>query len=370
MAKKFALFLAFLLLLSACGPTLPTETVGGPGSSEHMELRYANQFSVEYRIDGCTLITVQESGRFLLVPQGQEPPEADADVTLLRQPLENIYLAATSAMGLFDGLDALGHITLSGTQAEGWHIPNAREAMERGEILYAGKYSAPDYELLLAKGCSLAIESTMLYHAPQVQEKLEALGIPVLIERSSYETHPLGRTEWIKLYGLLTGRLAEAEVLFDAQLAYLETLSPESTGKSVAFFYISSTGSAVTRKSGDYTVKMIELAGGKSAFTDLGDPDSAAGSLNLEMERFYAQAKAADFILYNSATTGEVRSLDELLGKSHLLADFKAVQSGNVWCTGQNLFQDTTGFGQMIAEMNQIFTGTAPDTLEYYYKLR
>ena len=67
--------------------------------------------------------------------------------------------------------------------------------MEEGDILYAGKYSAPDYELILDEGCNLAIENTMIYHNPEVKEKLEELGIPVLVERSSYESHPLGRLE-------------------------------------------------------------------------------------------------------------------------------------------------------------------------------
>lgn len=62
-------------------------------------------------------------------------------------------------------------------------------------------YSAPDYELILSKNCDLAIESTMIYHKPEVKEKLEQFGIPVLVEHSSYESHPLGRTEWLKLYG-------------------------------------------------------------------------------------------------------------------------------------------------------------------------
>ena len=70
-------------------------------------------------------------------------------------------------------------------------------------MLYVGKYSAPDYETILSQGCNLAIESTMIYHSPEIQEKLETLGIPVLVERSSYESHPLGRMEWMKLYGCL-----------------------------------------------------------------------------------------------------------------------------------------------------------------------
>ena len=36
-------------------------------------------------------------------------------------------------------------------------------------------------------------------------DKLEELGIPVMVERSTYEDHPLGRTEWIKLFGEIIG---------------------------------------------------------------------------------------------------------------------------------------------------------------------
>ncbi len=370
--KKVILFLLILVLsLYGCSP-VPIETsFNDLKTLGHMELRYASQFSVDYLEDGCSLITIVESGRFLVVPEGQEAPQdIDEDITVLRQPVENIYLAATSAMCLFDALDALGHISMSGTRADGWYIENARLAMEKGDIIFAGKYSAPDYEMLLAKDCSLAIESTMIYHAPAVQEKLTALGIPVLVERSSYETHPLGRTEWIKLYGLLTGNEEDAAALFEEQVAYLDNISAEDTGTTVAFFYISSSGSVVVRKSGDYAVKMIELAGGNYVFTDLGDPDSATGSVSLEMEQFYAQAKDADIIIYNSSIDGEVNKVAELLAKSQLIADFKAVKNGDVWCTSKNLFQETTEFGLMISDMNRIFTSEASDDLTYYYRLR
>ena len=365
---------AYLLLaLTGCTAKTIASSHNALKITGSMELRYAQQFNVDYLAGGCALVTIIDSGRFLVVPEGLSPPQnLDADITVLQQPIENIYLAATSAMCLFDALDSLEHITMSGTKAQGWYVGNARAAMERGDIVYAGKYSAPDYELLMAKDCGLALESTMIYHTPEVKEKLESLGISVMVERSSYEPHPLGRTEWIKLYGLLTGRETPAAELFDKQAAYLDSLSAADTGKTVAFFYISSSGSVVARKSGDYAVKMLELAGGNYVFADLGDKESATGSINLEMERFYAEAKDADIIIYNSSIDGEVRTLDELLSKSHLLADFKAVINGDVWCTRKNLFQETTEFGLMISDMNRIFTGAADTTeqLSYYDRLR
>ena len=47
--------------------------------------------------------------------------------------------------------------------------------MKSGDLIYAGKYSAPDYELLLAGGCKFAVENTMISHNPEVKEKLEEL---------------------------------------------------------------------------------------------------------------------------------------------------------------------------------------------------
>lgn len=60
-----------------------------------------------------------------------------------------------------------------------------------------------------------------------------------MIERSSYEKHPLGRLEWIKLFGVLFGREQQAKAFFDAQAAHIEPiLEKEKTGLSVAFLQL------------------------------------------------------------------------------------------------------------------------------------
>ncbi|HWR23788.1 MAG TPA: ABC transporter substrate-binding protein [Feifaniaceae bacterium] len=339
-----------------------------------MALQYATQFSVDYYEGGYKLICLSDGSRFLTVPEGAESPKGlGADITVLRQPIKDIYLVATSAMCLFDALNSLNAISLSGTKAEDWYSVNARAAMEQGSILYAGKYSEPDYELILSSGCSLAVESTMISHAPEVKEKLEDLGIPVLVDQSSLEKHPLGRTEWLKLYAALLDKENEAESLFIDQAKFLnEAAGKENTGKTVAFFYISTSGYAVVRKSGDYVTKMIELAGGNYSFSGLGDPETATSTVTLEMEKFYATARDADFIIYNSTIGGELQSLDELIAKNGLLKDFKAVQNGNVWCTNKNLFQETTQLGRMILDINRMLTNRDPALakLDFLYKLQ
>ena len=276
-------------------------------------------------------------------------------------------------MCLFDAMGALDNVTMSSLKVEDWYIQGAIDAMNAGKMKYAGKYSAPDFEMILAKNCKLALESMMIYHTPEIKEKLEDLGIPVFVEKSTYEPHPLGRTEWIKIYAAMLNMEDKAEEIFAKQVGYLEEAEKkEPTGKTVAFFYINSSGNVVARKSGDYVCNMIELAGGKYIFEDLGrDSDNNLSTVNLDMETFYATAKDADYIFYNSTIMGELSDMSSFNKLSSMLKDFKAVKDGNVWCTGENLYQETTDLGQMILEFNQILSGNTDGSgLKYMKKLQ
>lgn len=370
------LCLAMCLGLTACG-------AGGSGTAENStdisdeltytdstKLEYAQKFTIDNYKGGYALITVADDGRFLVVPEGKEAPaDLAKDITVLQQPIQNIYLVASAVMDMFVSLDALDTIRFSGTKTEGWYIDEAKAAMENGDILYAGKYSAPDYEQILAQNCDLAIENTMISHTPEVQEQLEKFGIPVLVDHSSYEPNPLGRTEWVKLYGLLTGHEEEAEAAFAKEADAFEAISGEAaTGKTVAFFYITSNGEANVRKSADYLPKMIELAGGTYIFRDLGDEDDATSTMSMQMEEFYAGAKDADYIIYNSTIEGQLSSVDELLAKSPLLQKFKAVQEGHVYCTTKNLYQSTMELGTITSDIHRMLEGDDGD-LTYLYKL-
>ena len=324
-----------------------------------LPLRYAHEFAVDCYRDGYRLITVSDGSRYLLVPEGGEPPRGlEAEIRVLRLPLENVYLAATSAMALISAIDGLPALRFSGTREEGWTVAAAREAMAAGEILYAGKYSEPDYEMLVGMGCDLAVESTMILHTPKVREMLEQLGVPVFIERSSYETHPLGRTEWVKLYGVLLGREAEAEAFFEAEAGVIDAYADfPNTEQTVAFFYISSDGSVVVRNAHDYVAGMIELAGGRYAFDENTLPQTTRASVAISMEDFYAVAVDADYLIYNAAIDTPPADLEDLLAKSPLLADFKAVKAGRVWSTDRQLYQATDIVGRLITDLHRMLTG-------------
>ena len=337
-----------------------------------MKLEYAENFSVDYYQGGYKLLSTKDGTRILTVPEGKEVPEnLDEDIIVLKRPVNNIYLVSSSVMDIFSKLDALDTIRLSGQKKDNWYIEDARKAMEAGDILYAGKYNQPDYELITSEGCSLAIENMMISHTPEVKEMLESFDIPVVIEYSSYESHPLGRVEWVKFFGALVDKEEDAENIFNNQVQILqEVTAEEKTGKTVAFFYITSNGLVQVRQSSDYIPKMIELAGGSYIFPDLSDPDNKRSTMNMQVEEFYDGAKDADYIIYNSTIDGEIKNVDDLLDKCPVLSDFKAVKEGNVWCTTNDMYQQSMSIGYMIEDFHKMLTGQEEDQMTYLFKIK
>lgn len=394
MKKRFLESLAVVLLIcfciTGCGSATTAETDKNTAQTESstgldpnapeiegltyestVELEYAERFKMYRYEGGYSVIRVYDGRDYILIPEGGEiPSDLPSSVTVMQKPLENIYIQATSSMCFFASLDAMEHLRLSGTQEDGWYIDEAIEAMQNQELLFAGKYSEPDYEMMVAESCDLALESTMILHNPEVLEKIEEMGIPVFIERSNYEKEPLAKTEWIKVIGEMVDEPEKAEELFEIQKEYVKSLDDfENTEKTVAFFFVNDNGVVVTRKSDDYLPAMIELAGGRYCFENLGDPEKATSGVNMTMEEFYASTKDVDYLIYNASIADPLESIEDLITINSLFADYKAVKEGNVWTTGKSLHQATDALGEMVLDIHTMLTDEQAEELTYMKRL-
>lgn len=373
MRRRISLLLITAVLLF-CGCGSKSEGgISGLKTVGSMKLEYATQFKVDYLENDISLVSIADGQKYLIVPENAAIPEiSDKNITVIEKNPENVYLAASSAMDFFSELCLLDNIEMTSTKAVDWSIPEIKEMVENDEIAYVGKYSAPDYEYLVTENCGISIQSTMIYHSPEVKEKLNALGIPVLVERSSYESHPLGRMEWIKLYGLLYGKEDEAEEFFSEKCEAVENLDVSSSEKpTVSFFSISTNGYVTVRKPNDYVSEMIRIGGGEYIFTaeDLKTDENALSTMNMQIEAFYEKAKDADILIYNGAIDGGVETLTQLIEKAEILKEFKAVKNGNVWCTEKNMFQKTTSAAEMIIDLNEVINGTQKNELVFLRRL-
>ena len=360
---------------SAERPSWSNPEVGGnlvhTGS---LDLAWATGFTVDLYEGDRALACIADGTRYLFVPAGDAPQGIAEDVTVLERPLSNIYLASSSTLCLFAALGAVNCVSHVSVTQETCTVEAFTQAIASGDIVYGGKYSAPDYEAFLNGGCRLAVENTMIYHTPEVREKLMQLGVPVIVEQSSLESAPLGRLEWIMLWGAMLDKVSAAQEVLDRQAQLIADVEARVAAQpldcTVAFFYINANGAAGVRKPGDYVAKMIAMAGGTYAFAQLGSTDeNRSSSTTLEMEAFYAQAKDADVIIYNSTVAGRLKGLDELVALNPLLADFKAVKNRRAWCCEQNVYQQMTATGEVVVDLHEAIADTERDELTFFFRL-
>lgn len=334
------------------------------------ENEYAECFKI-HRYEGNFVVVSVEDGRnYLIVPEGGAVPKnIGAEVMVLQSPVDRIYLAASGAACHFDSLGCVDRLILSGIEESDWYIDSVADAMKSGSLVYGGKYSAPDYEQIVMEDIDLAVENTMLLHVPKVQEKLEQIGIPVFIDRSSYEKKPLGRCEWVKVYGVVLGKEREAENAFEEQKARVEAVDlRDVSGKSVVFFYLNSNHQIVTRSGNDYFSRMIEMAGGEY-LTPENEGEDAASQMTISIEAFYSYASDADILIYNSTIDAAPGSLDELMNQDATFSDFKAFKEGNVWYTDKALYQYSDKTGTIISDLADVISVGKEETT-FFHKLK
>lgn len=341
-----------------------------------LKLGYATRFAVDWFKEGGCLVTVADDRQYYLAEaKDPVPKDLGEEVTVIHVPIQHGYLSGSGSMDYFIACNGLDRLKFSSQQESGWNLPEAAEAMHNGDLRFAGKYSAPDMELLKTGKCDLAIQNTMILHSPAVIEKLEGVGIPVFIDYASLETTPEGRMEWVKVYGLMTGREAEADRAFREQENEFKKLKKETADRSqdgkptVAFFNVNSNGTVSVRKGSDYIVSMIELAGGEYNLPDAGEESDVNRSTEtISMEEFYKASLDTDYFVWNSSVEGERYTIEEFLKEAPILADCKAVKDGNVYSTTNDLYQHAMGQGTFVRDLHEMLAGGTDFT--YLLKLK
>ncbi len=311
-----------------------------------------------------------ESDRqFLIVPEGKSvPKDLDASVSVLQRPIDRILMSSSGMASLFAAFGGLDHIKLVSTDIDGWYVEDVVKKMEAGEIAFSGKYKEPDYEMITANNIQLQVDTTMINSYPEVLEKYTELGIPYIVETSSKEDHPLGRVEWVKLWGIICDMEEEANAYFEEQKAIVESVtSAEKSDVTIAMFYTSSSsGKCYVRNGGDYMAKMIDLAGGKYNLADL-NPDET-GTSTVNFEELYASIQDTDYIFFVSFSD-KYTTLDEMIAGNELYASCKAVKDKHVWYTSADFTQSTAAIGSIIKDMNDIIASGGTITTEHLIKM-
>ena len=387
------------LLFAACdkkeneqqGITVAYSQLTSTGKEENT---FAELFSIEHLKDenekAYSKIEVFDKEKkldtsWLLLPEGVDKVSgAPAGVNIMTfRDRQNIMVSSASTMALINAMDALSKVPMT-TADTTWRIQEIKDAIDKGTVKEVGKYSKPDYEQIISIGAekhvTFAVFSTMLDSVPDVYDQLtKTCNLRIMRDQSSYESHPLGRTEWIKIYGEIFDMRDKSDAVFNGQVEILnETTSkinvPEAERKTVLIFYTTSTKDTFyVRNAADYVTELVNLGGGKQV-AEIGPGKS--GNTKMPQEWFIQECSQADYVLYNwtSGASGvKDESLQGLIDArlGDWFKDFKAYKEGNVWRTSNDFYQKMDKMGEMVADIYKMLYGeNVSDTLTYVNRLK
>jgi len=201
-----------------------------------------------------------------------------------------------------------------------------QRGVENDSIAEVGFAQNLNYERILLIHPQIIIISSMSSTDINHFANLIDAGIVLFPAAEWQEEHPLGRAEWIKVFGALTGQLQKSIDIFDGIEANYKKLRAKTEGigsqpKVIVNAPYKDTWWLPGGKS--YMSHLLKDAGADYYWKD--DPNT--GGIQADLESVYYQAHNADFWI----NPGTVKSMKGLLNLDDRYAEFKSVQTGRVY---------------------------------------
>ncbi len=195
------------------------KTVDKPAiCAESQQVKYAKGFCLS-KTDQYTLLSLldpntgQVNQQIALIKKGAIPPEGFLPDEIIEVPIASIVATSTThipPLELIDQQDALvGFPNLDYISS-----PLTRALIDQGKVAELGQNQALNIEVIL----TLKPELLMTFSIDQTQKGLEKVkdgGIPVIYNGDWTEQHPLGKAEWIKVFGALFDKQAMSDSIFN-----------------------------------------------------------------------------------------------------------------------------------------------------------
>lgn len=331
------------------------------------ELNHSSLLSM-YKVDGYTKVdiknpwdTCNKLASYLLVPTDSGLPDCDEDTEIIRTPVKSLLVYTSVYAGAIKELGKIDVVT-GVTDAQFYKIPEVIEGLKNQKIIDAGKADSPITERIIELSPDAILLS--IYQGIDINA-VEHLHIPILKFVDNMETTPLGRAEWIKLLGELTGRREQADSIFNhveneylslkAITEHLKSNRPKILVENMyqGVWYVSGGKS--------YQATMIKDAGGDYVWSD----DNSTGSLFLSFEQVLDKADDADIWLLK--VFGKELTKEELIKMDSRNSLFAPFNNGGVYYSNtaeSNLFEEFPFHPElMLKDYINIFH---PEILENY----
>lgn len=326
--NKHLSFFLWLIILAACSGK--KDHITKTANEVQSEVRFAQRFRLNHQ-NGIKLITIdkpwqgsKEPIKYLLY-KDSIPTKfvSDDSFVKIKIPVQRIVCNLTTQLAIMEELGISDRL-IGFAQTQFIYSPDIIKKVEQGMVKEVGPDGSLDIESILNLNPDIVLAFSSGTENRQL-EKLKELGVKVVMNAGYMETSVLGRYEWIKFLGHLTGTEDLATTIFNQKVTTYDSLSQlvkEKQSPSV----ITGTlygGTWFMPAGENYGANIIAAAGGDY----LWDEDRSTGWLSMDFESVFERGYNADYWLGVASFT----SLEQLKGVDERYKEFEAFKNGQVY---------------------------------------
>jgi iron complex transport system substrate-binding protein len=372
--NKLSLFFMTLCLVCSCHTRQRVVSDEIPG--EAYPLHYAEGFKVNCYPD-YTIVEVRDPWnprrnlqRYVLVNRDKDTPKDLPSGAIIRVPIRKIVVYTAVHCAALDELSVIDDV-IGVCEPRFINSPSIRSRVSEGLIADLGESVSPNTEKIIELGVEVILASPFHNAGYGAVEKT---GIPIIECADYMETMPLGRAEWLRFLGLLTGKAALADSLFaETEARYLEIKNIVATITSRPTLLTEKRyGSSWYVPSGQsFMARLYSDAGADYVFSYL----PGSGGTPLSFETVLEKAIHADCWLFNYIRDTDM-TCQALEAEYPLYSHFDAFKKQSIYgCnTNTSLFFEEVPMhpDYLLRELTAIFhPALMPDyQLRYFHRLR
>jgi iron complex transport system substrate-binding protein len=335
--------------------------------------RYARNFSLDSTggVQRLRFFAGKDTAVYALCPEGHGPAHVAARMKILSTPLRRVICLGSVHAGFLEALDLRDRI-VGVDRGEIICDPALRAAGKSGAWSAAGSDAQVDWERVVSLHPDAIIYSFPPGGTSPLESKARALRIPALAMTEWLENHPLGRAEWLRVYGVLFGRERKADSLFEVVRSGYDSLRASAQARQqrpTAIAGLGWRGRWFVAGGASYAARFLRDAG----IRYLWEEDDHTGSLTLGLESVLEKGRNADLWL----SPGEAHSLDDLTGMEPRASRFRAFREGRVYqhdardCPdGGNLYWESgvTRPDLLLSDLTRLAEGKLDQHSGNYYR--
>lgn len=362
---KLGILIVLLGVLLGCNSVDKKEDAN---QSPTAEVRYATCFKLVQRAD-YTELQILNAGKvekkYALLKKNQSPVLA-TDVVPLQIPLKSIVVLSGTHVGMLSKLNLQDRIV--GVSNRNYIYNSAvKKRIESNQVFEFDNFSTLNPERVLKTKSKVVFQTGFDGNTVVLQDKLAKLGIQCIPNYDWSENHPLGKAEWIKVFGYLFGKEKEANAYFNqVEKEYLELVQVAKSQKEKPTVF---SGMIF----GDVWYMPAGQSFGAVFFRDAGADyceknEQGTGSASYTFEQVFTKNQTAQIWM-----NVEVETKKQLLQANPKYSYFNAFQTGNMFSYAHqmNQFWENSAIEphHVLSDMIQIFhAGKVKPAKMYFYR--